>query len=85
MASEMELHIESIPDTEWIQKEMNLLTMSLESIASSIAPPDGKRHPGLDSAGGYVASATEAVMGLTTAGIKIAESLDGIADAIRER
>jgi hypothetical protein len=40
--------------------------------------------PGHDAAGGMVSSLTEALMGLTSAGMAIAEAINNVAEAMRE-
>lgn len=51
-------------------------------IADAIAPI---AVPGTDASGGSVSSLTEAAMGITAGLHAVAESLDGIAAAIRDR
>lgn len=41
--------------------------------------------PGKDAAGGYVASLAEAVMGMTGGLVRIAESIETLAEAVRDR
>jgi hypothetical protein len=57
------------------------LNVRLKQIAYAIS---SDAAPGHDAAGGTVNSLTEAVMGITDAGMAIASALDGIANAIRE-
>ena len=53
------------------------------SVAKAICPQDAMA--GKDAAGGHVGSLTEAVMGMTAGLVRIAEAIDGLADAVRER
>jgi hypothetical protein len=57
------------------------LAHSARMIANAIAADVA---PGKDAVGGHVQCLTEAVMGITAGLCKVADSLDGIADAIRE-
>ena len=41
--------------------------------------------PGKDASGGYVASLTEAIMGMTGGLVRIAESIETLAEAVRDR
>ena len=41
--------------------------------------------PGRDAAGGHVGSLTEAVMGNTAGLVRIADAINNLADAVRER
>ena len=49
-------------------------------IANAITPAGNVGAP--DESGAYVASLTEAVMGITASLAKIAEALEGVADAL---
>lgn len=51
-------------------------------IANSIAPVAA---PGTDATGGSVSCLTEAVMGVTAGLIAIAEAMNNVAEAIREK
>lgn len=55
---------------------------SAGAIANAITPSGAG---GRDAAGGYVASLTEAGMGIAAALVQISQSIDGLAEAIRER
>jgi hypothetical protein len=57
------------------------LNQSLRAIAHAVTPP---ALPGRDAAEGVVTSLTEAAMGFTAGLFRIAQSLDNVADAIRE-
>lgn len=52
-------------------------------LANSITPLNAV--PGTDAAGGTVGSLTEAVMGMTSALIRIAEAIEEVAQEIREK
>lgn len=54
----------------------------LLKLTRAITPPDVA--PAVDLTGEHVGSLTEAVMGMTAGLCRIADALDGIADAIRE-
>jgi len=55
----------------------------LKAIADAITPFVGA--PGKDASGTYVASLTEALMGITSGLVMIAESIGDLAEAVRER
>ena len=52
-------------------------------VAKAICPQNAMA--GKDATGGHVGSLTEAVMGMTAGLVRIAEAIDGLADAVRER
>lgn len=56
---------------------------NISKLANSITYPSAV--PGTDACGGSVLSLTEAVMGITGGLVEIANSIDHLADAIRER
>ena len=60
-----------------------VLTYSLKRISTSIYPDDC--GPGRDANGGSVSSLTEAVMGITGGLVKIADSINNLAEAIKEK
>jgi hypothetical protein len=70
-----------IPVTS-IEKSLAQLAFGVELIANSITPMQAA--PGHDETGGTVMSLTEAVMGITAALMRVAESNESIAEAIRE-
>lgn len=55
---------------------------ALHRVAEAITAP---AVPGPDATGGVVASLTEAVMGMTAGLCRIADAIDGLADAVREK
>ena len=58
------------------------LEQAIYCVANAITPNIiGSR----DASGGHVESLTEAVMGVTAGLIRIAEAIDGLAEAVRER
>ena len=57
------------------------ITAAAARIGSAIT---AEATPGPDAAGGCIASLTEAVMGITAGLFRVAEALDGIAEAIRD-
>ena len=58
------------------------LILCVERIAEAITP--FVNEVGRDASGGYVASLTEAVMGMTAGLHKIADSISDLADAVRD-
>lgn len=58
------------------------LEQSVERLANAITPFGAMR--GTDAAGGSVGSLTEAVIGITAGLFRIAEAIDGLADAVRD-
>jgi len=60
--------------------EMNEVADAIRCFANAITPvgTDGAR----DDSGGFVKSLTEAVMGITSAGMSIAAAIDNLADSI---
>jgi len=57
-----------------------------ENIGNQIAKAiGGSGSPGHDAAGGTVDSLTEAVMGTTAGLVQIAEAINNLAEAVRER
>lgn len=58
-------------------------SLGLKAIADAITPFVGV--PGKDASGAYVASLTEAMMGITSGLVMIAESIGDLAEAVRER
>ena len=59
------------------------LRRAASKIANAITPMAAMA--GQDAQGGHVESLTEAVMGLTAAMSKVADSIQNVAEAIRER
>jgi hypothetical protein len=64
------------------KEDIEALYQGMRSIANSITPPVAGN---VDATGGYVSSLTEAVMGHTRAVVRVAEALESIAEALRER
>lgn len=62
-------------------EEAKLLASRISKVANAITEPAA---PGHDATGGRVGCLTEAVMGMTAALMAISNSLDGIAEAIRD-
>lgn len=58
------------------------LRTGLHRVASAITPPDSAAE---DATGGACGSLTEAVMGMTAALVKIADAMESIAEAIKEK
>ncbi len=58
------------------------LTRAVVAVANSITAP---ALPGIDAAGGEVTSLTESVMGITAGLFRVADAIDGLADAVRNR
>ena len=58
------------------------LVSSIRTVADSIRPLNAM--PGHDAAGGTIDSLTEAVMGVTSGLVMIAEALQEVASAIRD-
>lgn len=56
---------------------------ALRMVAHAITPRDAA--PGHDATGGNVASLTEAVMGVTAGLCRIADAIEQLAEAVRER
>lgn len=54
----------------------------MRKLSCAITPDDAMS--GQDALGGNVGSLTEAVMGVTGGLVRIAESIDGLAEAVRE-
>lgn len=69
-----------------VEKIADAISMAGEKIAESITPftPLGG-HAAEDASGGFVASLTEAVMGVTAGLFKIAGAIDALAEAVREK
>ena len=65
------------------KEDAEVLYQGLRNIANSITPMSAAGS--MDATGGYVSSLTEAVMGHTKAVVRVAEALESIADALRER
>lgn len=61
---------------------LHSIAIAGRSISRAITPTDAAA--GHDAAGGTVCSLTEAVMGMTAALIRVAESIGSVADAIRD-
>lgn len=61
---------------------VNRLAFRTGQVAEAICPRGAAS--GKDAEGGHVGSLTEAVMGMTAGLCKIAEAIDGLADAVRE-
>lgn len=70
-------------DGDYEGEMIKTITGGLRMLASSITPPEalGTR----DASGGHVESLTEAVMGVTAGLVRIAESIEDLAEAVRER
>jgi hypothetical protein len=58
------------------------LSINTRKIAEAITPT---ASPGLDATGGTVASLTEAVMGITGGLVQVANAIESLADAIRQK
>ncbi len=58
------------------------ITAAVRNLANAITPSSALGTN--DATGGYVTSHTEAIMGITSALCKIAESISDLADAVRE-
>jgi tetrahydromethanopterin S-methyltransferase subunit B len=73
------------PDGEFenIVSKLDHLVNGVHSLANSITPQGSV--DGRDATGGTVGSLTEAVMGVTAAGVQIADAINNIADAIRDK
>ena len=56
---------------------------NLNAVANAITANDAM--PGPDEIGGRVSSLTEAVMGVTSGLVRIAQAISDLADAVRER
>lgn len=61
---------------------LDAIARASRSIALAITP---NAAPGTDATGGPVASLTEAVMGVTGGLCRIADAIDNLAEAVRER
>ena len=61
----------------------NAIRTAATRIADAITPVASS--PGTDATGGSVSSLTEAVMGMTAGLVAIAEAIDNLAEAVRER
>jgi len=61
---------------------LHTLASANQRIATAIT---AQAAPGHDDTGGCITSLTEAVMGVTSAGCRIAEAINNLADAVRER
>jgi hypothetical protein len=59
------------------------IAKSIDRLADSITP--FRSAPGHDKSGGYVASLTEAVMGVTAGLCEIAEAIHRLADVMEKR
>ncbi|HTU22499.1 MAG TPA: hypothetical protein VMG10_30960 [Gemmataceae bacterium] len=70
-----------IGEAEMVTEALNTLSAKVNCISNAIT---SDAIPGRDETGGVVASLTEAVMGMTAGLVRIAESIDGLADAVRE-
>jgi len=64
-------------------EKLDDVTGAIRAIAAAVYPPGAL--PGHDATGGTIASLTEAVMGINAGLIQVANSLESIATAIRER
>lgn len=62
---------------------LDRLSSCVRSVARAITPSESAA--GQDATGGHVASLTEAVMGLTAGMVQIANSIESLADAVRDR
>lgn len=58
------------------------LVRAVRKVGNAIT--DGGASPGPDDTGGQVGCLTEAVMGMTSALVKIADSIHDLAEAVRE-
>jgi uncharacterized protein YukE len=67
---------------EDINDELVELCNATRAIAYAILPTNAA---GQDAAGGTVGSLTEAVMGVTAGLVRIADALESVAEAVRER
>ena len=76
----------NVPDSNWepanIVDVVDRAGRGIHRLAESIKPDAA---PGRDAGGGQVGSLTEAAMGITSGLFRIAESIESLADAIRER
>ena len=70
-------------NTETIESALVNLASATECIANAICPRDAA--PAIDAAGGYVGSLAEAIMGMTAGLCRIADSIEGLADAVRSK
>jgi len=67
-------------DSDDIVESLDSFSRDVRAIANAILP--STKCGGTDASGGHVESLTEAVMGMTAGLIRIAESIESIADAI---
>jgi hypothetical protein len=63
-------------------EDLTSIEDSIRAVARAIT---SDAVPNRDAAGGYVASLTEAVMGMTGALMAVAQSIGDLAEAVRER
>lgn len=63
-------------------EQVEIIEDAITKVAHAIA---ANAAPGHDATGGTVASLTEAVMGITAGLCRVAESIESLADAIRDR
>jgi hypothetical protein len=63
--------------------ELEAVCGAIRSIGKAITPNNAGQ--GTDAAGGHVESLTEAIMGITSGLFKVADGLESIASAIREK
>ena len=63
-------------------EEFEEISTRLRLLASAITP---YALPGIDATGGTVTSLTEATMGVTAGFVQIADAINNLADAVRER
>jgi phage-related protein len=61
---------------------VDVLAFRVKQIAAAITPQDAE--PGKDATGGTVASLTEAIMGVTGGLVKIADSIQALAEAVTQ-
>ena len=68
-------------DNDRLADVVQRLANSTASVARAVTPDAA---PGMDAAGGTVASLTEAVMGVTDGLVRIADAIHELADATRD-
>lgn len=63
-------------------EQLEEITRAMRGVAEAITAP---ASPGNDASGGVIYSLTESVMGITAGLFRIAESIDNLAEAVRQR
>lgn len=64
-------------------EDIERIQWSLGRLANAITPLDAL--PGTDDTGGVVGSLTEAAIGITAGLVRIADAINDLAEAVRER